>query len=173
MMGKESELLYSLSSFVHPLYKMSAPLQAFTESGLKASLAKKDKNSNSRSKSKSSFTTSNKSKPKRFTQPKQRGGKKTKETILFDDAKRNEFLTGFSKRKNARKEAAKKYAESKILEERKAARKEVSSLEADSFDLATEGWIRLEKYKQQLTDLYERMGSRLTDGGGDLSLGAL
>lgn len=108
---------------------MSAPLLAFTESGLKATALKdKDrKNHPSRSKSKSSFTTSSHKKPTRFTQPRPRGSKK-KETITFDDQARNEFLTGFSKRKAARKEAARKVNEEKALEERKVARKEVSQL---------------------------------------------
>jgi ribosomal RNA-processing protein 17 len=45
--------------------------------------------------------------------------------LTFDPAARQDYLTGFSKRKKARAQAARETAEAKEKEERKAQRREV------------------------------------------------
>ena len=46
-----------------------------------------------------------------------RGGKKKKSEIIFDEAKRRDFLTGFRKRKQERRQKAKDEHEIKLKEE--------------------------------------------------------
>ena len=49
-------------------------------------------------------------------------GKKRKTEIVFDEAKRRDFLTGFRKRKQERREKAKLEYEQKLKEEIRAAK---------------------------------------------------
>lgn len=80
---------------------MSAPLQAYTESAQRRLGPKKQ--------------------PKKEPVRKHHAGKKTK--LSFDDAARHEYLTGFSKRKQARKQAAHDFVQAKIREEIRESRR--------------------------------------------------
>lgn len=83
------------------------PLQAFTESAQRG-----------RAKSKKAGP----SRPARQPAP-QRHARQAKESVTFDDDARRDFLTGFSKRKQARKQAAHDLVQSKIRQELKDTRK--------------------------------------------------
>lgn len=52
-------------------------------------------------------------------------GKKVKTELVFDNKKREEFLTGFSKRKMQRKKKAKEETEQKLKVEKKRIKEEV------------------------------------------------
>lgn len=54
--------------------------------------------------------------------------RKPKTELVFDNQKREEFLKGFSKRKQQRQKKAKEENEKKLKEERKRIKEEVSSL---------------------------------------------
>ena len=93
-----------------------APLQAYTESAQRAAPKRTHA-------------------PRKAPMRRRPAGKKT--SIEFDDAARQEYLTGFSKRKQARKQAAHDFVQRKIREEiretRRAAREaRMSRLESES-----------------------------------------
>ncbi|WFD36726.1 hypothetical protein MCUN1_003613 [Malassezia cuniculi] len=80
---------------------MSAPLQAYTESAQKSLRPKREQ--------------------RKEHARKIKAGKKIK--LEFDDAARHEYLTGFSKRKQARKQAAHDFVQAKIREELRESRR--------------------------------------------------
>jgi ribosomal RNA-processing protein 17 len=107
---------------------MEAPLLAFTES-VQRQNAKKEKDKGKSSKSSSKLKGRKKGGKASaaaagpYTYKRNKKGSSTP-TIQFDDAARTEYLSGFRKRKNARKEAARKFLEEQKKEELKANRRE-------------------------------------------------
>lgn len=61
--------------------------------------------------------------------PKNQGRQKNE--LVFDNKKREEFLTGFTKRKQQRKKFAKEESDRKLKEECKRIREEVRSIRSD------------------------------------------
>ncbi|XP_055321178.1 nucleolar protein 12, partial [Sitodiplosis mosellana] len=82
---------------------------------------------------------------------KPKGGKKKKTELVFDPKKRREFLTGFRKRKQERRQKAKEDLDKQVKEERKRIKQEIRDGFQDQFKksfepIELEGKLKEEEY---------------------------
>ncbi|GAB0097430.1 hypothetical protein DMENIID0001_130670 [Sergentomyia squamirostris] len=89
----------------------------------------------------------------RHKNPSQNKGRKRKKLIIeFDEKKRREFLTGFRKRKLQRKEKAKEEIEQKLKQERQQLKEEIRSNITKQFKKSFQPIPELEEQENQLDE---------------------